>query len=670
MGRGEEELPVELLKQVESALPAGEIDLKLVYHALGFSAGGSPVQAGDIEFRVRGRHAPEPEGVSVRRVLSERLEAATKARQAADEALRVGRAEKLEARERLTPGTPLPRTRNLKLAAKAADAVEKLLIELQGALPPMDTVSDLRELQLEWLPEKVREARKEVGEKLSVVTAALAEVTPAVEARAVGKKHMREAAGRMGALRQAVLPQVTPELEDAGTHVRHSIDGAFYISNQLLAGRRCLAAALAKHAAELAASTAKHMTTIERASEMASDRYALSPRGNASPRAPLALDSGVTLMRSKALMLLTHDESTATERITPEAVVEMAERLGIVLCKAFATEDAEAEYCLLWIAVEALRAPLPPLWRKLPSGSFEHSVTKETTEEHPLLPVYEDMVQHERRRKPTARPYANLENFMYFATDGDDEGAFFFYNFATRQSSTGRKLPAEAVAEQMARRRKPPSPKKNVARATAASTGARVEKAGGGSAADGSGGGHLSGSGGGPHGSRERRSSQQERSSEEEKGPKPMTKQLVAKLRAQAVGVRKCSLALRPRALPELLVAARMLQVDLVAQPQLIWLVDLVLASEFMPAGWEPVPREQMTPLPSEHNRDEMQMMGHVQDVEWLPPIERLWHVATTGRAPPQFHNQLCSLVTERHPCDSFVRSVLGPTKQPKFFAI
>jgi len=158
----------------------------------------------------------------------------------------------------------------------------------------------------------------------------------------------------------------------------------------------------------------------------------------------------------------------------------------------------------------------------------------------------------------------------------------------------------------------------------------------------------------------------------------------VAKLRAQAVAVRKASLSLRPRALPELMVAARMLQIDLISQPQLVWLVDVVLACDFMPAGWEAVPRECMTLLAHKSSAEEIQMAGlmssvpgealrairHVQEVEWLPPLERLWHVATTGTAPPQFQNQLCSLITERHPCDGFVRSVLGQPKEPKIYVI
>lgn len=117
---------------------------------------------------------------------------------------------------------------------------------------------------------------------------------------------------------------------------------------------------------------------------------------------------------------------------------------------------------------------------------------------------------------------------------------------------------------------------------------------------------------------------------------------------------------------------ACMLQVDLVTNPSLVWLVDLVLACDFMPAGWEPVPREQMSEMASSHNRGEIMMRGllsnkageaeratkHAQEVDWLPPMERLWIVATSNEAPTQYSSQLCSLITERHPCDGFVRAV------------
>jgi len=48
------------------------------------------------------------------------------------------------------------------------------------------------------------------------------------------------------------------------------------------------------------------------------------------------------------------------------------------------------------------------------------------------------------------------------------------------------------------------------------------------------------------------------------------------------------------------------------------------------------------------------------RQVVWLPPIERLWHLATTGAPPDQYTHQMCELTTERHPLQGFVHTVLG----------
>ena len=138
--------------------------------------------------------------------------------------------------------------------------------------------------------------------------------------------------------------------------------------------------------------------------------------------------------------------------------------------------------------------------------------------------------------------------------------------------------------------------------------------------------------------------------------------------------MRNIALSLRPRALPEIMVAARQFGVDLVANPSLVWLVDLCLACDYLPVGWSGVPKEDMSELAASHDRKYIEMKGylsskrgeaakaakHARDVTWLPPLERLRHVATTGAAPPQFSHHMCSLVTERHPLSGFVRTVLG----------
>eukprot|EP00966_Prymnesium_polylepis_P279744 6463066-Prymnesium_polylepis.1 len=65
----------------------------------------------------------------------------------------------------------------------------------------------------------------------------------------------------------------------------------------------------------------------------------------------------------------------------------MAALLGLEL------EGSFPEFDLLWLAVEALRAPLPPLWHRVEpppeeedTPYYQHSVTFEQLDEHPLLP--------------------------------------------------------------------------------------------------------------------------------------------------------------------------------------------------------------------------------------------------------------------------------------------
>ena len=62
--------------------------------------------------------------------------------------------------------------------------------------------------------------------------------------------------------------------------------------------------------------------------------------------------------------------------ITPERVLDMCDTLGIIL------EGSEPEYYLIWIAIEALSAPLPPC----ADVSRSHDLWVMTT--HRLLPTH------------------------------------------------------------------------------------------------------------------------------------------------------------------------------------------------------------------------------------------------------------------------------------------
>ena len=116
-----------------------------------------------------------------------------------------------------------------------------------------------------------------------------------------------------------------------------------------------------------------------------------------------------------------------------------------------------------------------------------------------------------------------------------------------------------------------------------------------------------------------------------------------------------------------------MFSVDLVQSPSDVWLVDLCLACDHLPVGWSPVPREFMSKMAHKHNKEEIMEEAanssmkevelaerHVRSVTWLPPLERLWHVATTGQAPSQYSHHSTSLTTERHPLSGFVRTATG----------
>jgi hypothetical protein len=603
------------------------------------------------------------------------------------------------------------------------------------------------ELQFEWLPDTVRARRKEVVELMRPIARKLRELEPSIASRQEGKQLMLAVEGRMAMLRAAALPITSPKLEEAGAQIRMPLQDEFYQSSMMVQDRRSLACAVAAYAAELAASTARKMLHFEAVAaaggegvgvggtepplpppaavepptpgrpavgkppvQLQPSSPAKPPAGKggtfgaksaAAPEPPpkasppkkkgaavihaehvpggaFSLQPRMMLARASATMMLTSPEGFVKLPITPEHVLSMCTRLGINLDQTFVLDDAEAEYWLIWIAVEALRAPLPPLWTVQPDGSFVHSVTREVCPEHPLLPVFAAQVRHERRRKRAARPHASLERFWLFATEaeGDEESTSFqFFNFATHQSISGRKLPAEAVAGMASRRPPPPPPPKTATRDTAnsriAATSARemIEQRSQ----------SISPA--------ERARLAAEKAAKER--PPPMSKEALAKLRSHCVGVRKASLALRPRSLPEILVAARMLHVDLVVQPQLVWLVDLALSCDYLPAAWEVVPPELMASLSTGREKqsdamasvikgmgdDEQLHAGgggsahhsaktpvHPSRVEWLPPMERLWHLTARGGRPAQYAHQMCPAVTERHPLDVFIKSAIGTT--------
>lgn len=353
--------------------------------------------------------------------------------------------------------------------------------------------------------------------------------------------------------------------------------------------------------------------------------------------------------------------------------------IGVGVRSELSTVDAEAEYHLLWIAVEALRAPLLPLWRRRADGSFEHLVTHKMSTEHPMLHVFAEHVQHQRARKYAGRPYADLEHIMLFASADADGSGCFYFNFKTRQRVGGRRLPPEAIAA-LASKRRPPRPSKSTDLETPTrSPGRGTDHKGGGP-----------GGGGGPRGNKPATPSSMKRrllpeqrplsrdSSRQRSTPHAagLPAEAVGHARAQSAEVRRSALALRPRCLPDLLVAARSLGVNLSETPQLTWLVDLVLACDYLPSGWEELPAHLMLPLGMTPEEASLHGLGHpfaqsdrggprysatrLRDVQRLPRAERARHMAATSRPPTQYASQLCAHVTEWHPLDGFVRAAVG----------
>ena len=651
-GVEESDLPIELLKRAEHEIPNGSCDLSTIYAALGGTAAGGKVTIDEFDMRIVSRDAPTPMEVSVRNQLADKSKELRAASIACKEALAKARKDKLASCSTLAAGEPPPRTRAHKMAIRTALGAQYACDHLMSLMPER-TPGDEHDLQFEWLPEVVRDARRETSLKLAKLDASLQEVEAAVGSRSSGKSQMLSVDGVMAKLRDQTLPSVHPPLEETGSIILPPLHAEFYLNKEMLAGRRSLAVSLAEHAATLDRASEAQIAALD-ASISTSPKARRSGSRSDSPSlggsSKLALTPSKTLQRCKALMLLTQDPKATQQPMTPDSVLKMAHRLGIELSAGGVGADAEPEYYLLWIAVEALRAPLPPLWVRTADSRFEHSVTHESTDEHPMQPVFHEHVKHERARKKKRRPFASLERFMLFASDSrdvDGEGAFVFYNFATRQPLSGRKLPAEAVAEQVAKRPPPPPPKKKVERSTANSRNAKVEKKGKSTGVD----------------------EPPPPPPPLLRKPKPLSKDELAALRTQAAAVRRPALSLRPRSLPELMVAARMLGVDLVSQPNLVWLVDLCLACDYLPCGWQNVPPEEMMDIVPDDNE-----VGHglvvslasgdgakvMRDVTWLPRLERIWHVATNGTAPPQYAHTMCSVTSERHPLQGFVRHVLG----------
>ena len=716
----EEDMPIELLRRTENGLFMGSLKLRAVYGAMGSSASGGAATPSDVELKVRSKHAPEPESVSVRRELHRTLEELRAKTDATRRELERNTREKVSLKATLAPGDEPPQLRDAKLAVQGCFGAQAACEQMINRLPPYAPGED-REVQFEWLPEVVRDQRLALAPQIKALRATLDELRPVAKSRAIAKLTMYGIQRTMRELRALDddLPPTEPPVEQSGSMLPAPLHADYFHSRTMLAGRKSLAAALAKHAASLMAAFDRHVAELD-AEAAAAQGHPFAGR--------LALDASVTLVRAKALMLLTDDTAAARQPITPERVLAMAERLGIVLSGASRNADAEPEYCLLWIAVEALRAPLPPLWRRRTEeagGGFENLVTHEAVEEHPLRPVFIEHVVHERARKQPNRPFTRSSASCSLrcrqspttrrrplagrprrrprrhrrrrrrrrrgdagrrqAAEG--QHGFFFFNFETRQAVSGRRLPQRPSPSRrragrrrrrrrsasIARRRAPPRP-------SAPTTPLGTTRA-------------------------RRRRARRWRPAAARCCPRRRSPRCGSRRRRVGTPRSRCGRARCPRSW-----WPRMLDVDLVPRHTSSGLSTSpsrrsTCRSRGRPCGRghdrgradgqysgeafelrrlsSQVSMKAMRPPPLRKNSvrrksgsglaTEASSQPHQpprasvaaparevpREVARLPPLERLWHVARTGAPPSQFSHRMSSLVTERHPTHAFVRQVV-----------
>ena len=95
--------------------------------------------------------------------------------------------------------------------------------------------------------------------------------------------------------------------------------------------------------------------------------------------------------------------------------------------------------------------------------------------------------------------------------------------------------------------------------------------------------------------------------------------------------------------------ASRALNVDVVSEPALSWLLDCVLTCDYLPVGCSAI-----DPLASGSGRDSPASSGAPAHA-MLDPLERIWHVARRGPQLPVYENLLTQTRSEEHPLASFV---------------
>ena len=659
--------PEALLMWILRALPYGELPSPRLNQSLGL-----PPNARGMEWTVLSHEAPDTARVNVRRELQEELARVGAAEKAASAALKEGREAKLAAEATAFDGQKLPSSKALKLAAKRGQGRLAQVEMLVNDLPSREESGTDNEqaLQFDWLPNQIHDARNELVSELEAPEEELRRLRGAMVVRREGKDLLLWSQRHMASLRDeqgALEPGSDVPLEPAGELLMRPLHDEFYQHRENLYARRQLAVNLAKHAARmLAAATARSKA------EPAPTVEPAPTSRRSSPSRPARLDApNQTLQQTKALMLLTpspeHTERDA--RVTPEAVVEMAERLGINMSVVM---GAEAEYVMMWLAVEAIRAPLPAPWRHVKldrdhvdgwrAGGvcYEDAITLEHRSDHPLLDAFREQVLYERRRKNRVRPWAHADSWMLFSGAGD---VTYYYCFRTHSRSRempvetllakqdtrarlngGRKQPLMGVGRPLSGEssRGPPGAKTGQRKSHFKKVGSN-ERQGEGEPRKPIPGQRRRRSSIGPPRLVDERSASQRRQAHQAAG----------EMKGASTLARQHSLALRPRSLPDLMSAGRALQLNLSEHPDMAWLITLVLCCDYLPIGWADA---QLGAANAS--------VDHRSDVSrGLVPEEWLWspggaaYGAGVGTRPMQVFNTLSRMHCDQHPVLGFVRS-------------
>ena len=83
---------------------------------------------------------------------------------------------------------------------------------------------------------------------------------------------------------------------------------------------------------------------------------------------------------------------------------------------------------LLWLAIHALRCPLPPLWEQKGPQRFVHATSGEHRQNHPLTGVFREAVRSMQYTQPKALVSQGQVDSLGWLLFADKHGAPYVYN--------------------------------------------------------------------------------------------------------------------------------------------------------------------------------------------------------------------------------------------------